>query len=110
MIVERLPEGCKVARTVGDALVPPENFLGWTARELFGVHTPPERPTASYRRPSIYEHTGLVWLLQGRPMVALTAETAAIQAASGGILTDRKHNKPALGPVGDGLDDFDGVA
>jgi hypothetical protein len=83
--------------------------LGWTARELFGAHTPPERPTASYRRPSIYKHTGFVWLLQGRPVVALTAETAAIQTASGGILTYRKHDKPALGPVGDSLDEFGGA-
>ena len=32
-------------------------------------------------------------------MVALTAGTAAIQTASGGILTYRKHNKLALAPV-----------
>jgi hypothetical protein len=27
MIVERLPECCKVAGTMGDGVVPPENFL-----------------------------------------------------------------------------------
>jgi hypothetical protein len=81
--------------------------LGWTACELFGLHPIRDRPIASYQR---YDHTGLVWLLQGHPVVALTAETAAIQTASGGILTYRKHNKPALGPIGDSLDDFDGVA
>jgi hypothetical protein len=80
--------------------------FGWTARELFGLHPVPERPTASYRRLSRYDSTGLIWLLQGRPVVALTAETAAIQTASGGILTYRKSNKPAFGPVGDSLDDF----
>ena len=53
-----------------------------------------------------YDSTGLIWLLQGRPVVALTVETAAIQTASGGILTYRKNNKPAFGPVGDSLDDF----
>jgi hypothetical protein len=48
-----------------------------------------------------------VWLLQGRPVVALTAETAAIEnPATGGITTYRKHNKPALGPVGDSFEDF----
>ena len=80
--------------------------LGWTARELFGLHPVSERPAARYRRLSRYNSTGLIWLLQGRPVVALTVETAAIQTASGGILTYRKNNKPAFGPVGDSLDDF----
>ena len=84
--------------------------LGWTARDLFGLHTPPEQPAANYQRLSRYDETGLVWLLQGRPVVALTAEMAAIQTASGGTLTYRKYNKPAFGPVGDSLDDFDGVS
>jgi hypothetical protein len=83
--------------------------LGWTARELFGAHTPAERPTASYRRPSINEHTGLIWLLRGRAVVALTAETAAIQTASGRALTYRKPTKPALGAIGDSVDGFDGA-
>ena len=78
---------------------------GWTARELFGLHTPPERPAANYRRLSRYDETGLIWLLRGRPVVALTATTAAIQAATG-ILAYRKLNKPALGPLGDSLDDI----
>jgi hypothetical protein len=84
--------------------------LGWTARDLFGLHPVPERPAANYRRLARYDHTGLVWLLQGRPVVALTAETAAIETKSGGILTYRKHNKPAFGPVGDSLDDMGPVA
>jgi hypothetical protein len=84
--------------------------LGWTARELFGLHPMPERPASSYQRLSRYDCTGLVWLLRGRPVVALTADTAAIQTRSGGVLTYRKRNKPALGPVGDSLDDFDGAA
>jgi hypothetical protein len=81
------------------------NAFGWTARELFGLHTPPERPAANYRRLSRYDETGLIWLLRGRPVVALTATTAAIQGATG-ILTYRKLNKPALGPLGDSLDDI----
>ena len=80
--------------------------LDWTGRQLFGLHPVPERPAASYRRLSRYDSTGLIWLLQGRPLIALTAETAAIQTAIGGILTYRKNNKPAVGPVGDSLDDF----
>lgn len=80
--------------------------LGWTNAELLGLHPLPERASSSCRRLSRYDSTGLIWLLQGRPVVALTAETAAIQTASGGILTYRKNNKPAFGPVGDSLDDF----
>lgn len=46
--------------------------LGWTERDLFGLHEPPEKPHPSYRRLSRYDQTGLIWLLQGRPVVALT--------------------------------------
>jgi hypothetical protein len=49
---------------------------------------------------------GLIWLLQGREVVALTETTASIRGAAGNIMIYRKHNKPALGPVGDSLDDF----
>ena len=80
--------------------------LGWAARDLFGLHAVPAAPHPSYRRLSRYDETGLVWLLRGRPVVALTESTAAIQNPTGSILTYRKHNKPALGPVGNSLDDF----
>jgi hypothetical protein len=80
--------------------------LGWTARDLFGLHTPPEQPHTSYRRLSRYDATGLCWLLQGRPVVALTEATAAIENPTGAITIYRRHNKPALGPLGDSLDDF----
>jgi hypothetical protein len=53
--------------------------LGWTARDLFGLHRPPEKPHPSYSRLSRYDETGLIWLLQGREVVALTEATAAIQ-------------------------------
>jgi hypothetical protein len=39
-------------------------------------------------------------------VVALTEATAAIQNATGAITVYRRHNKPALGPLGDSLDDF----
>ena len=55
---------------------------------------------------SRYDATGLIWLLQGRPVIALTETTAAIQSTTGSVLTYRKANKPALGPVGDSLEDF----
>jgi hypothetical protein len=80
--------------------------LGWTARELFGLHTPPERSAASYNRLSRYDETGLIWLLRDRPVVALTPTEAAIKHQSGNKTTYRKLNKPALGPLGDTLDDM----
>jgi hypothetical protein len=81
--------------------------LGWTARDLFGLHMPPDRPHPSYRRLSRYDETGLCWLLQGRPVVALTEATAAIMNPTSNVTVYRKNNKPALGPVGDSLDDLD---
>jgi hypothetical protein len=47
----------------------------------------------------------LVWLLQGRRVVALTKDTAIIETATDTV-SYRQHNKPALGPLGDSLDDF----
>jgi hypothetical protein len=80
--------------------------LGWTSADLFGLHTPPDRPHPSYNRLSRYDCTGLVWLLQGRPVVALTADTAAIENPTGNITIYRRFNKPALGLLGDSLEDF----
>jgi hypothetical protein len=80
--------------------------LGWTADELFGLHEPPARPHPSCSRLSRYDATGLLWLLQGRRVVALSADTAAIECGNGNIVTYRKQRKPALGPLGDSLDDF----
>ena len=81
-------------------------LLGWTARDLFGLAPVLDKPTPSYRRLSRYDLTGLIWLLRGRPVVALTEATAAIQQRTGSITVYRRHNKPALGPLGDSLDDF----
>jgi hypothetical protein len=80
--------------------------LGWSNTELFGLHTPPEKPHASYRRLSRYDETGLIWLLEGSEVLALTANTATIRRPSGSTTTYRKHNKPALGALGDSLDDL----
>jgi hypothetical protein len=80
--------------------------LGWTSRDLLGLHKPPPNPHPSYSRLSRYDETGLVWLLQGRPVVALAEATAAMQSPTGAITVYRRHNKPALGPVGDSLDDL----
>jgi hypothetical protein len=81
--------------------------LGWTSADLFGLAPVPEQPATNYRRLSRYDLTGLLWLLKGRPVVALSETTAAIQTVSGAILTYRRHRKPALGPLGDCLDDLD---
>ena len=39
--------------------------FGWSAKDLFGLQTPPPTPRPSYSRLSRYDETGLVWLLQG---------------------------------------------
>jgi hypothetical protein len=80
--------------------------LGWTARDLFGLHEVPTNPHPTYQRLSRYDCTGLIWLLQGCPVVALTEATAAIKMPTGNVTTYRKHNKPAYGPLGDSIDDF----
>jgi hypothetical protein len=80
--------------------------LGWTANDLFGLAPIPTALKPSFERLSRYDLTGLVWLLSGRRVIAMTDSTAAIGTASGGNLTYRRHSKPALGPLGDSLDDF----
>jgi hypothetical protein len=80
--------------------------LGWTARDLFGLAPVPDQPRPSYRRLSRYDETGLIWLLRGRSVLALTASTAAIESPTGTVTVYRRHNKPALGPLGDSLDDL----
>jgi hypothetical protein len=82
---------------------PPVGSL--TARELFGLHPVPVRPAPNYSRLSRLDHTGLIWLLRGRPVIALTAAEAVMRCQSGATLAYRKLNKPALGPIGDSLDD-----
>jgi hypothetical protein len=80
--------------------------LGWDLKDLFGLAPAPAKPHPSYRRLSRYDETGLIWLLQGRKVMALTETTAAIQNPTGAITIYRRHNKPALGPLGDCLEDL----
>jgi hypothetical protein len=80
--------------------------LGWTVPDLFGLASIPDTPHASYRRLSRYDETGLIWLLGGQPVLALTEGTAAIESPTGSVTIYRRHDKPALGPLGDSLDDF----
>ena len=79
--------------------------LGWTARDLFGLAEIRESPRPSYQRLSRYDKTGLIWLLRGRRVVELTKDKAVIETATGTV-SYRRYNKPALGPLGDSLDDF----
>jgi hypothetical protein len=78
--------------------------LGWTARELFGLHPVTELPAPTFRRLSRYDSTGLIWLLQGRPVIGLTETEAAIQSAGAAVMY-RKLRKPPLGPLA--LDDME---
>jgi hypothetical protein len=81
--------------------------LGWTIKDLFGLVTVPEHAKPSFNRVSRYDETGLIWLLGGRRVVALTEGTAAIQnPATGSVTMYGRFDKPALGPLGDSLEDF----
>ncbi len=57
--------------------------MGWEAVDLFGAHR--TAPTVRL------DCMGLVVLLKGRPVVAITEHSAAIKTASGGSLTIRRH-------------------
>ncbi|WOH66182.1 hypothetical protein [Bradyrhizobium sp. BWA-3-5] len=68
--------------------------LGWTALDLFGVH-----PVAPGRR---YDLMGLMMLLGGGTVFALTEQTAAFRRPSGSALTyRRKHMSGATLLCGD---------
>jgi hypothetical protein len=68
--------------------------LGWGAEDLFGLHAPPATPHPSYRRLSRHDATGLIWLLRGRQVIVLTADTADIAISGGGKLTFHRIISP----------------
>jgi hypothetical protein len=80
--------------------------LGWTTRDLFGLHEVPHTPHASYRRLARYDCTGLIWLLRGAVIVDLTESTATICGHSGAVTMYRRGGKPDFGPLGDNFDDI----
>jgi hypothetical protein len=84
----------------------PSYRSGETRQQRFSLHAPPANPHPSYNRLSRYDCTGLCWGLDGRRVVALTEQTAAVEGFTGNITIYRKTNKPAFGPLGDSLDDF----
>jgi len=69
--------------------------LGWTTADLFGLHPAPARLAAKLSRLSRRDALGLIWLLDGRPVIALTHQQAEIQGA-GGVLIYRKLGQPAV--------------
>jgi hypothetical protein len=69
--------------------------FGWTAPQLLGLHPVPEQPAASYSRLGRLDDMGFLWLLRGRPIIALTAAEAVIRCASGASLTCRRRIEPA---------------
>jgi hypothetical protein len=52
--------------------------LGWTVNNLFGLDVPPEVPHPSYSRLARLDCTGLVWLLRGAQITALSSNVAAL--------------------------------
>jgi hypothetical protein len=66
-------------RFINDGWAARAKALGWGPLDLFGCNR--DKPFARISQ------AGLVWLLEGRKLVALTAETAAISAPGGSSLT-----------------------
>jgi hypothetical protein len=56
--------------------------LGWTADDIFGLPPVPERPAWNYSRLARLDQVGLIWLLRGRRVVALSADQAVIATPS----------------------------
>src|SRR5262245_47808908 len=81
--------------------------MNWSSADLFGLVEVPERPSSRFDRLSRYDRMGLCWLLQGRCVTVLSEATAMIgNVATGTTTLFRKNNRPALGPVGDSLEDL----
>src|SRR5262249_20104434 len=99
---QAVADGCRFLAQWGEQAA----ALGWTARGLFGLAPVPKKPAPNYRRLSRYDQTGLIWLLQGPAAAALPDAPPSIKNPTGSVTIYRRHDKPALGPVGDSRDDF----
>lgn len=64
--------------------------LGWSVEDLFSLHDLPADPHPTYSRLSRLDQAGLVWVLRGGDVVALTATEAVIRTASGATLRYRR--------------------
>jgi hypothetical protein len=60
--------------------------MGWTTTDVFGVH--PEAPLARY------DYAGLLSLLPGCEVAAVTAEAVTLRTRSGAVQTFRRNPKP----------------
>lgn len=69
-------------RFVDDGWAPRVDALGWTPTDLFGCDW--AKPFSRINR------AGLLWLLDGRKLLALAANAAAIATRGGGTLTYRR--------------------
>jgi hypothetical protein len=94
--IDRPPEGvpydrwrnfvAAAARFLAGPFAERASALGWTALDLFGCDD--SRPLARLDR------AGLIWLLNGRKLVALTAEMAVVQTRTGTRQTYRRPREP----------------
>jgi hypothetical protein len=66
-------------------------------------------PASCIGRLSRLDEMVLIWLLHGRPVIALTETVAAILAPSGATLVYGRQNQPARGRIGDSVDDISGA-
>jgi hypothetical protein len=73
--------------------------LGWTVTDLFGLAPVPDQPAPFWGRLSRYDQTGLVWLLRGRPVIAITSTTAAIQRSPLGVTVYRRCIVQKVSPL-----------
>lgn len=82
--------GVKLLKTATSSLssgvIKPKHLAG-RQMTCSGLAEPPERPSPFYRRLSRHDATGLVRLLRGRQVVALTADAAVIATPNGGRLS-----------------------
>jgi hypothetical protein len=62
----------------------------------FGLQAPPSKRHPSYSRLSRYDETGLVWLLQGRPVVALTEAVRRRSPIAAPLQSSRGEDTDAL--------------
>jgi hypothetical protein len=99
-----LREGCPAYVEIVDwqrAVTDADRFLatwgeqasafGWMVADLFGLAPIPERPAPNWRRLSRYDLVGVVWLLRGRRVIAITSTTAAIQRSPLGVTVYRRR-------------------
>jgi hypothetical protein len=67
--------------------------LGWTERDLLGLPEPPAKPSWRYNRLARKDCLGLIWLLGGRAVRALTGDSAAICSPGTGAVTIFRRRK-----------------